>query len=732
MGDNFFNKRKKDTQTMYIKGLTNSCGGGYTKEVKRGKKREKRTKKDIREEKMVDEKKKRKKKAGIIAGSVVAAGIVVGGVTGGIIAGTAKVTVQFNTEDGKNWVKYSDVTIRKGSSARLPELTRAGYRFTGWYLDAQKTIQVDSSTRYKKDTVLYAGWKENSYTVRYVDEIASEINYGKSSLQDPSIGAVNEIKTINNIEDVDKNYEFLGWNETPIKNPKSEEEVKYRVNSGSVIQYNMPLYGGTLYAVWRGKEVEVTIGGETERHRLGEEITLPGTGSVENFAGWIIKGETYRPGETITLTKKMLTGDKIAINEVEDPSNQGIEFYDYNGEKIADIEISASGITKPREIAGYEFKGWYLTQDGSGNEIKSDSDLAGIKGKKVLYAKREAKEVEIKLDYGSAVAIDSEKTVKRIRGRVGESRGIVEYSTGEEREEEINLIEYARNYAGYNVDFVNWKYEESVIDLAKGYRIPATDAEEITITATWGSSRNLLFFNLNGGDEWGAEIGESYHETGTVRLPEIEPTRLGYTFAGWGLSVERGEVYAAGSEFRINAQEGRRTLYAQWDVKSYDIEYKLGDWYKGEIEDEQGNKVSYGGTIDTKQIQSEVNEAREGYTFKEWQITYSNEVVGRIDANGKIDITSAIVGKETTKIEIRAIWEAKRYRFEIDTRIEGVVIGNDDVNINFKADEKQEDGTYNVEIKYNDVRGIPYGSEVTIDRAVLYFISTLYVPSSCF
>ena len=79
---------------------------------------------------------KKKKKVGIIAGSVLAVGIAAGGITAWILAGTAKVTLSFNTQD--SGIEYKDITVKKGGKANLPTPVRAGYKFLGWSLTADE------------------------------------------------------------------------------------------------------------------------------------------------------------------------------------------------------------------------------------------------------------------------------------------------------------------------------------------------------------------------------------------------------------------------------------------------------------------------------------------------------------------------------------------------------------------------------------------------------------------
>ena len=70
-----------------------------------------------------------------------------------------KVVIKFDSDGG---VVVESIEIKKGETINLPNTTKEGFIFNGWYLDNTK---VSNETKYDKDTTLKANWlKENAKT----------------------------------------------------------------------------------------------------------------------------------------------------------------------------------------------------------------------------------------------------------------------------------------------------------------------------------------------------------------------------------------------------------------------------------------------------------------------------------------------------------------------------------------------------------------------------------------
>ncbi|NCB48764.1 MAG: hypothetical protein EOM55_04010 [Clostridia bacterium] len=62
-----------------------------------------------------------------------------------------------------DYVNVDALTQNYGSTVTLPNPTRDGYTFNGWYLDEELTQVADISAMGSEDITLYAGWTQNTY-----------------------------------------------------------------------------------------------------------------------------------------------------------------------------------------------------------------------------------------------------------------------------------------------------------------------------------------------------------------------------------------------------------------------------------------------------------------------------------------------------------------------------------------------------------------------------------------
>ena len=125
---------------------------------------------------------------------------------------------------------------------------------------------------------------------------------------------------------------------------------------------------------------------------------------------------------------------------------------------------------------------------------------------------------------------------------------------------------------------------------------PAMPAENMTIKAKWTVNQYTLTFDTDGG----SAIDPITQDYGTAVTAPADPTRTGYTFAGW-----TPEIPAA-----MPAED--LTIKAKWTVNTYTITYDLDG---GTAE---GNPASY--TVESGAI-TLAEPAKPGYTFTGWSGT---------------------------------------------------------------------------------------------------------------
>ena len=149
-------------------------------------------------------------------------------------------------------------------------------------------------------------------------------------------------------------------------------------------------------------------------------------------------------------------------------------------------------------------------------------------------------------------------------------------------------------------------------------------AEDMTITAQWKINQYTIHFNTNGGTPV-ADIAQDYD---TV-IPHVDdPTRTGYTFAGWDVKFPE-RMPATGM-----------TINAKWTINSYEIRFKDAD---GRYAD-----VVYTGDYNS----STSNITKPSWTKTGYTIHWDKEIPNPMPATGTV---------------ITASWTINKYRIKFTT-----------------------------------------------------------------
>lgn len=386
-------------------------------------------------------------------------------------------TITFNTDGGS---AIDPIIGYAGDPVTEPAApTKTGYTFTGWNPAIPSAFPAE-------DLTVVAQWTVNSYTITFdsmggsaVDAITQEFSTAVAEPADP-------MRT---------GYTFTGWTPAVPATMPAEDTLcvaQWSINS-YIISFNT--MGGTPVA-----DIE---------QEFGTAVTPPAppTKAGFTFAGWVPEVPATMPGTDTTCVAQwdeiVVTTSTITFN-----TDGGSLIDPITGEVGTDVTAPAAP-TK----TGYTFMGWSpdlpatfpaddltVTAQWQINEYTISFDSAG--GSMVDA---------ITQDYATSVTAPTEPTKN-----------------------------------GYT--FAGWVPE-----------VPAImPAENTFCVAQWTINTYTLTFNGNGGIPAIVEITDEF---GSAITPPADPTREGYTFTGWD------------TEIPATMPSANLFIYATWAINEYTISF---------------------------------------------------------------------------------------------------------------------------------------------------------------
>jgi uncharacterized repeat protein (TIGR02543 family) len=267
----------------------------------------------------------------------------------------------------------------------------------------------------------------------------------------------------------------------------------------------------------------------------------------------------------------------IGVASCTGAQNITITFEENGGAEVEDltISISSTSVNFPTPVRdGYTFDGWYLDE-----ALTQPFTLASLLTQNTaltLYAKWTANVEEYTITFesngGSAVTAITAAGGAAVTAPTDPTR------------------------SGYT--FIGW-YSDSALTTA--YTFTTMPSENITVYAKWEIIVNnqTITFEENGG----SVVADITQEIGSAVTAPTNPTKVGYTFAGWYSDSALTIAYTF-STMPADAL----TLYAKWTVNNYTITF----------EENGGSAV----TDITQAFESAVVEptapTKEGNTFDGW------------------------------------------------------------------------------------------------------------------
>lgn len=300
-------------------------------------------------------------------------------------AGYACYSLRYEANDGSG--EYREIFAEKNSDVQIADcpFVKNGYAFGGWngMADGSGTAYSAGETlNIGGDTVLYAMWQINSYTVTF------DANGGRGEMpvQVVDFGTVREI---NGCAFVRTGYSFAGWNTSP-------DGTGAAYSDGQQLDLSSDI---TLYAEWTAKQYTVTFDANGGSGEMQPQILTYDAESALNknsfarhgyvFAGWALTPTgvaVYENGQSVTGIEE---GEDITLYAVWVVGKFTVAF-DANGgtgEMQSLVADAFSYVTLPENAftcADKSFVGWATETDGEA--VYNDCAYLALDGNLTLYA----------------------------------------------------------------------------------------------------------------------------------------------------------------------------------------------------------------------------------------------------------------------------------------------------------------------------------------------------------
>lgn len=466
------------------------------------------------------------------------------------------------------------VTVGKGTPVEEPEdPEREGYEFDGWFADAAYTKPWDFNTPINEDTTIYAKWKQ-MFTVTFK---------GPDGIDVPDQPVVEGGKATEP-EDPDlKGPKFGGW----------FADEKYT----TLWDFNTPITKDTtIYGRWKQT---YTVTFDSQGGSPVEEQPVIEGGKAEKpddptrndhfFNGWYKEPEGDNPWDfnyqitcDTTIYANWLPIYTVTFN------SQGGRFDGQDGpETTTKKAVKGRTVEAPDapERGGYRLDGWFKEENCENQwNFATDTVTENI----TLYAKWQET---------YTVTFDSQDGNPKLSNQTVDKGSLVTKPAAPTKE---------------NFDFDDW-YKEADCKTKWNFETDIV-TENVTLYAGWTKAAPRITFDANGGTfASGAPTTKDVPTNTEGKLTEFpaDPSRTGYTFAGWYTEAEGGRLVTASTTFTESA-----TVYAHWTVaitpskpRTYTITFNANGG---------GSNVTLTTGTDGKLAALPDAPSRTGYTFDGW------------------------------------------------------------------------------------------------------------------
>ena len=566
--------------------------------------------------------------------------------------------LSFSANGGQFTDGSTGVTVKanEDGSINAPTPTRAGYTFKGWYSQSdmdgipenyQQYYKLDPSSA--KAGSWFAAWEKNAEVQAQSVEVVSFFQGGERD--GSSVTTTIDVTADSSVADCVKSFE--GYTPTKIVSgaATSEEEVNmtsslegittlyvyYKADEQKTEQNQI----NVLYAANGGQFVDgnETMQGVADADGKLRQPPTP-TRDGYTFAGW------YWHADYSGYTDEQKAADKVDFDQAvtgqtvtmfaqwtkDEVQNETGVLYVANGGKFADGQEVQQGLTDSDGMMrqpmtptrdGYTFAGWYWVSDLSvlteeqKEQNKVDFTQPVTRPHVTMYAQWVKNQDEINVLYAAngGQFADGNDTMQG----VADSDGMMRQPAAPTREG------YTFDGWYWHADYSGYTDEQKAADKVDFSQPVQSD---VNIYAQWTKNADQneidVLYAANGGQ---FATGETFQQgvtdsDGVMRQP-AEPTREGYTFAGWywvsdlsGLTDEQKDLNKVDFSQSV-ADKEHVTVFAQWTKNQEQNDHAVmyvangGQFATGET-------FQQGVTDSDGMMRQPAEPTRDGYTFDGW------------------------------------------------------------------------------------------------------------------
>ena len=377
---------------------------------------------------------------------------------------------------------------------------------------------------------MYAHWTPVSYTITYNGaEVFEHNNPASYTVEDAEISLTAAQRT---------GYIFAGWYTAETD---GEQVTAIQTSAAQAV---------TLWARWQVVTYTVTYEntqGATNTNATtytieSDRITLTDiTRTGYTFGGWYT---ALSGGSRVTEIEHGSTGD-LTLYARWTATRFTITYDNLNGAPNGNATTytveSHIIFAAPGAREGYIFGGWKLS-DAEGDDIAGTNGLAH---NITVWAVWNAIEYTVSYELAGGENADGNPAAYTVESEA--------------------IVLAAPTRTGYT--FAGWTYE-GVSEPVTEVTIAAGSTGDKTFTAHWTAETYIVTLNYNYGDPaQTAQVTVTYDSTYGAGIGWVDdPTRTGYTFAGWYTNAENGTRVTGETAVAITAEQ---TLYAHWTANEY-------------------------------------------------------------------------------------------------------------------------------------------------------------------